>query len=91
MALTEKAFLEIEGTTATIPCMFNPAELSVVRTNTWAGTSLAGQRVPQVKYLGAQSGVMTLHLIFDTTDTGEAVTGHTGKVLKLMDVDSSLP
>jgi len=47
MALTEKAFLEIEGTTATIPCMFNPAELSVVRTNTWAGTSLAGQRVPQ--------------------------------------------
>jgi hypothetical protein len=91
MALTEKAFLEIEGTTATIPCMFNPAELSVVRTNTWAGTSLAGQRVPQVKYLGAQSGVMTLHLIFDTTDSGEAVTGHTGKVLKLMDVDSSLP
>jgi hypothetical protein len=91
VALTEKAFLEIEGSTETIPCMFNPAELSVVRSNSWAGTSLAGQRVPQVKYLGAQSGIMSLQLMFDTTDTGQAVTRHTGKVLKLMDVDSSLP
>jgi Contractile injection system tube protein/LysM domain len=91
VALTEKAFLEIEGTRETIPCMFNPAELSVVRSNSWSGTSLAGQRVPQVKYLGAQSGVMTLQLMFDTTDSGEAVTRHTGRVLKLMDVDSSLP
>ena len=43
MALTEKAFLEIEGSTATIPCMFNPAELAVTRSNSWAGTSMAGR------------------------------------------------
>jgi hypothetical protein len=90
MALTEKAFLEIEGSAATIPCMFNPAELAVSRSNSWAGVSLAGQGVPQVKYLGAGSGEMALRLTFDTTDTGEAVTRHTGKVLKLMDIDSSL-
>ena len=53
MALTEKAFLEIEGSRDTIPCMFNPAELAVSRSNSWAGVSLAGQGVPQVKYLGA--------------------------------------
>ena len=91
MALTEKAFLEIEGSTTTIPCMFNPAELAVSRSNSWAGTSIAGKGVPQIKYLGAASGAMALHLTFDTTDTGEAVTKHTGKVLTLMDVDQSLP
>lgn len=91
MALTEKAFLEIEGGAATIPCMFNPAELAVSRSNSWSGTSLAGKGVPQVKYLGASSGAMALHLTFDTTDTGAAVTKHTGKVLALMDVDQSLP
>ena len=34
---------------------------------------------------------MSLQLMFDTTDSGDAVTRHTGKVLKLMDVDASLP
>lgn len=90
MALTEKAFLEIEGSRETIPCMFNPAELAVSRSNSWAGVSLAGQGVPQVKYLGAASGAMALRLTFDTTDTGEAVTRHTGRVLALMDIDQSL-
>jgi hypothetical protein len=91
VALTEKAFLEIEGGAATIPCMFNPAEFSVSRSNSWTGDSLAGHGVPQVVYRGAQSGTMSLNLIFDTTDTGQAVTTHTGKLLKLMDVDPSLP
>lgn len=91
MAMTEKAFLEVENSADTIPCMFNPAELAVTRSNAWAGTSLAGQGVPQVKYLGAQSGTLSLDLVFDTTDTGDAVTKHTGRVLKLMDVDPTLP
>jgi hypothetical protein len=34
---------------------------------------------------------MRLTLHFDTTDTGQSVGQHTGKVLKLMDVDSTLP
>ena len=91
MALTEKAFLEIEGTTDTVPCMFNPSELSVRRSNFWTGSSLAGQGVPQLRYQGADSGTMALQLTFDTTDTGNSVTTHTGKVMKLMDVDTSLP
>jgi hypothetical protein len=91
MALTEKAFLEIEGRPDTIPCMFNPAELTVSRSNSWRADSLGGQGVGQVRYLGAQSGEMRLTLHFDTTDTGQSVGQHTGKVLKLMDVDSSLP
>lgn len=91
MPLTEKAFLEIEGNSATVPCMFNPAEFSVSRANSWHGESLAGQGVPSLQYRGAQSGSMSLSLTFDTTDTGDAVTKHTGRILTLMDVDPSLP
>ena len=58
MPLTEKAFLEIEGSADTIPCMFNPAELTVSRSNSWRADSLGGQGVAQVRYLGAQSGEM---------------------------------
>ena len=86
MALSEKAFLEIEGTSDTVPCMFNPSELTVSRSNSWDGTSAPGMGVPQVHYRGASSGTMSLKLTFDTTATGEAVTVHTGKVLKLMEV-----
>jgi hypothetical protein len=91
MALTEKAFLEIEGKTDTLPCMFNPAEISVSRSNSWTGESLAGQGVPKLRYTGASSGTLSLNLTFDTTDTGDPVTNYTGKVLALMDVDPSLP
>jgi hypothetical protein len=91
MALTEKAFLEIEGKTDTLPCMFNPAEISVSRSNSWTGDSLAGQGVPKLRYTGASSGTLSLNLTFDTTDSGDPVTNYTGKVLALMDVDPSLP
>lgn len=91
MALTEKAFLEIEGKSDTLPCMFNPAEISVSRSNSWTGESLAGQGVPKLRYTGASSGTLSLNLTFDTTDTGDPVTNYTGKVLALMDVDPSLP
>lgn len=91
MALTEKAFLEIEGTADTLPCMFNPSELTVSRSNSWRGESVPGKGVPQVHYRGADSGSMSLALTFDTTATGEAVTKYTGKVLGLMDIDPTLP
>lgn len=90
MALTDKAYLLIEGSAQQIPCMFNPSELSISRSNSWENKSLAGQGVQQARYLGASAGSLSLNLTFDTTDTGTAVTTHTGKILKLMEVDTSL-
>jgi hypothetical protein len=91
MALTEKAFLEIEGTTETIPCMFNPSELTVSRSNSWQNDPAAGKGITKLRYTGANSGTMSLNLTFDTTDTGQSVTQYTGKLLGLMDVDPTLP
>lgn len=90
MAGVEKAYLEIEGG-ARVPCLFNPAELQISRSNSWAGDSMPGRGVPRLRYTGAESGVLKVDLFFDTTDTGTAVSTYTGKIVALMDVDPSLP
>ncbi|MGN6090613.1 MAG: CIS tube protein [Actinomycetes bacterium] len=87
---TEKAFLEIEGGER-VPCLFNPEQLQVSRSNGWAGDELPGANVPKLRYTGARSGWLRLTLFFDTTDVGTTVAAHTGKILALMDVDPSLP
>ena len=90
MAGVEKAYLEIEGG-ARVPCLFNPAELQISRSNSWAGDSMPGRGVPRLRYTGAESGVLKVDLFFDTTDTGTDVSTHTGKIVDLMDIDPSLP
>lgn len=90
MAELEKAFLEIEGG-ARVPCLYNPATLSVGRRNSWVSNPMPGKGVSTLRYAGAGSGWMRLELVFDTTGEGTAVTAHTGKILALMDVDPDLP
>ncbi len=90
MTALEKAFLEIEGGEQ-VPCLFNPETISVGRRNNWAGEAMPGKGVPKLRYTGADSGWMKLDLQFDTTADGTAVTTYTGKILALMDVDTTLP
>ena len=90
MAELEKAYLEIEGGEQ-VPCLYNPESLSVGRRNSWVSNPMPGKGVPTLQYAGAAGGWMKLDLTFDTTDTGTAVTQHTGKILKLMEVDPNLP
>jgi hypothetical protein len=89
-ANSEKAFLEIEGGTR-LPCLFNPAELALSRNNGWAADPMPGKGVPTLRYTGASSGQLHMNLFFDTTAEGQSVTRYTGKLLKLMEVDSSIP
>lgn len=91
MSDAEKAFLEIEGSSDKLPCMFNPAELSINMSNSWAADTLAGQGVGKAQFQGASSGSMSLSLTFDTTDTGQPVSNYTGKLVKLMDINPDLP
>lgn len=90
MSAPEKAFLEIE-TGEKLPCLFNPAQLHIARSNTWVGESRPGRGVPRLRYAGAKPGWMRVELFFDTTHDGSPVTKYTGKILALMDVDPSLP
>ena len=86
----EKASLEIEGGER-IPCLYNPETLHVGRRNSWLANPMPGKGVPTLQYAGAHGGWMRIDLRFDTTSDGTPVTRHTGKVMKLMDVDPQLP
>ncbi|MHB2022174.1 MAG: CIS tube protein [Mycobacteriales bacterium] len=90
MPATEKAYLETE-THERIPCLFNPAQLEIARTNTWTAETMPGRGVPALRFTGGASGWLKLDLFFDTTDAGTPVTKHTGAVLKLMEPETSLP
>ncbi|WP_028644982.1 CIS tube protein [Nocardioides sp. URHA0020] len=91
MAELEKAFLEIEGTTDKVPCLYNPETVTVGRRNNWVSNPMPGRGVPTLRYAGANSGWLKVDLIFDTTNDGTPVSTHTGKIVDLMDVDPSLP
>jgi LysM repeat protein len=86
----EKAFLQVEGGER-IDCLFNPSSLQVTRSNAWTASPGLGRTLGKAAFAGQGPGTMGLSLMFDTTDTGQAVTLHTGKLLKLMDPDPSLP
>jgi hypothetical protein len=44
-----------------------------------------------MRFAGGENGTFGLSLVFDTTATGTTVTAYTNKLLKLMEVDTSLP
>jgi nucleoid-associated protein YgaU len=84
-----KAYLQIEGG-GRIDCMFNPAELTIAKSNTWSAKEAKGKNAPELRFQAGQAATLTMSLTFDTTRTGDAVTVHTDKLLGLMKVDPSL-
>jgi hypothetical protein len=89
MTAPVKAYLKTERG-ATINCLFNPAQLKITKSNSWSGDNSAGRNAPDLVFEGGESGSMSLDLIFDTTDTGAAVTTHTNTLAGLMSVDKEL-
>ena len=89
MAGPEKAYLLTENGT-TIKCLFNPAELTITKSNTWNAAESKGRNAPELRFQAGQSGTIALSLTLDTTDSGTDVTVHTNQLLDLMKVDTGL-
>jgi hypothetical protein len=89
MAL-QKAFLQTE-TGQRIDCLFNPAQLTLTKSNHWVADLVPGRASPNLYFTGGLGGALSASLTLDTTSDGSAVTVHTGKLLKLMAVDQKLP
>jgi LysM repeat protein len=85
----QKAYLEVE-TGARIECMFNPATFAFSQANMWKSDEVPGKSTPTMRFVGGQGGSFNLSLVFDTTAAGTSVTQYTNKLLKLMEVDTSL-
>jgi nucleoid-associated protein YgaU len=90
MGAPEKAYLQPEKGEK-IHCLFNPAELTVSKSNQWQGGQSKGKNAPEQRFQSGQPATMSMTLTFDTTDKGTDVTEYTTKLLNLMKVDQSLP
>lgn len=86
----EKAEIEREKG-GPIPCLFNPTQFRMAKSNTWDSDQVQGKSAPDLFFTTGGSGTLDLSLVFDTTDTGKAVTTHTNALFQLMEVDPNLP
>ena len=75
----------------TIPCLFNPTEISVQKSNSVAGRRSRGRNAPKQRFQAGQPATIGLSLMLDTSLTGTPVTAHTDKLFGLLKVDPSLP
>jgi nucleoid-associated protein YgaU len=90
MSAPEKAYLLTEGNQR-IDFLFNPAELTISKSNSWNAGEAKGGNAPELKFQAGQSATLSMSVTFDTTREGTDVTVHTTKLLNLMKVDTSLP
>ena len=91
-----KATIDIEagadiGTGNRIECMFNPTEFTVTKGATWTPREVQGKGQPEMQFVASTAGSFDLKLVFDTTETGKAVTEHTNLLLRLVEPNPNLP
>jgi nucleoid-associated protein YgaU len=66
----QRARLEIEGASS-IPCLFNPKDYTVTKTNAWDAKATPGATAAQPQYGGGQPYEMQLSLLFDASLMGD--------------------
>jgi contractile injection system tube protein/LysM domain-containing protein len=81
----------LDGDKVEIPCLFNPKEYSVSKSNKWSVPPAKGKQLGEYEFGGGDPAKMTLQLLFDTFESGDDVRKvYTDKVWQLMWVDASL-
>ena len=68
-----------------VPCMFNPYEYTVSKTNTYSEEPNNGSSSPEVEFQKSGAQTLRLNLTFDTYETGEDVSQITNKLWKFME------
>jgi hypothetical protein len=68
----------------TVPCMFNPYEYRVTKTNTFSEKPQNDADVTEAQFKSSSPQTLTLSLYFDTYETGEDVSKTTRQLWQLM-------
>lgn len=79
----QRAMIVITDTQQTIPCQFNPQELSISRSVHWNQTMLPFLNSPVMQYRGSGATTCQVNLIFDTSESGIDVRAYTNQLLQL--------
>ena len=71
-----------------VPCMFNPYEYSITKSNQYDPGKTKGLNVPRIRFQQGGAMVLKLNLVFDTYDDGKnVIKEHTKKIWKMMMID----
>lgn len=77
----ERAYLtRKDNLSLRVPCMFNPSEFSVEKSNHYASTTIPGLSSPVYQFVRGEARGITLDLLFDTYETGEDVRHYTDMI-----------
>jgi LysM repeat protein len=89
-----KAQIEIKHTRERISVLFNPEEYTLNKDNNFASQAIPGLSSPLLQFVNGNMQTLEMELFFDTYDTPTLpktdVRQETGKVVRLMDIDSDL-
>jgi LysM repeat protein len=70
-----------------IPVMFNPPEYQLQRTNQFVEIGIPGLGSSLLQFVRGSAQTLTMELFFDTTNTGDDVSGSIDKVVNLTNLD----
>jgi nucleoid-associated protein YgaU len=70
-----------------IPVMFNPPEYQLQRTNQFVEIGIPGLGSSLLQFVRGSAQTLTMELFFDTTNTGDDVSGSIDKVVSLTNLD----
>jgi len=71
-----------------VPCMFNPYEYSISKSNQYDPGKTKGLNIPRIRFQQGGAMVLKLNLVFDTyAQNSDVTTEHTKKLWKMMMID----
>jgi nucleoid-associated protein YgaU len=83
----EPAVLVNKNTGDRVPCMFNPFEYTIAKSNTYEQAETKGKNIPRIRFQQGGAQTLSLRLLFDTYDDGSDVRTHTQRIWQMMLVD----
>ena len=72
-----------------IPCLFNPNEYSISKSNSWKETSTQHSNVPRLEFTGGGPTQLKVDLFFDTYEQGGNARDYVKEIFKLARISPS--
>src|ERR1700724_2395594 len=85
-----KARITIEHNGQQFDVAFNPEEYTLNKDNNFAAQAIPGLSAPLLQFVHGNMRTLDMELFFDTTEPPRDVRDETQKVVRLLDIDSSL-
>jgi nucleoid-associated protein YgaU len=89
MADQKAEIFRVDNPNTKVTCQFNPKDFTITRGIKWTHRVINGKDVGEMEFGGGEAQDLTVDLIFDSTDTGSAVTSKYSALLAMAEIDTS--